>query len=217
VESAGRCVFELRDGLGASVGPTTLFVGLETSGTTFRSIRLRFGSDGCTGPIAVPAGDHTAVPPEPAYAGPIERHAFSVRSGEAAHVPLRLAAGGILVEVVDERGIEIDGYGLRVGPGHRPVEMRRFRDANTRAMVTTGLTYPPPGRGRRESIVRFLRDGVGPATVEAFRHGYEPERTFINLVAGEVTRVRMVLREAPEADWQPRVTWAGREEGSRQR
>lgn len=210
--AVGGCVFELRDRSGRPAGPTTIFVGVERGGIPAPNLRLRFDERGRTEPLALSAGDYVGVALHPDSLGPIERAPFLVRSGESTDVTLQLAACGILVEVVDQRGVEIDGYGLRIGPGHEPVAIRRFRDPVTGSMVTTGLTYPPPGRGTTESIIRFLvgENGTvkdGPATVEAFRHGYERSRTYINLVAGEVSRVRMVLSEAPDADWRPRVSW----------
>ncbi|HEX5138282.1 MAG TPA: hypothetical protein VFY93_15005, partial [Planctomycetota bacterium] len=115
------------------------------------------------------------------------------------------------VQVTDSLGMSLDGYGLRVGPGHHAVDIERHRDPQTGAMVTTGLTDPAPGHGRGREDVRFLRDmqGGGPITVEAFRHGYEPARVFAYLSAGEVTTVRVVLVESPDADWRPKVDWGG--------
>ncbi len=157
--AVGRCRFMLRDAAGRPVGPAVRWLSLVPRGIgATQSVPVTFDSAGRGRPITLPTGTYSVEPVDASFSGFQRSEDLVVASSGMTERELRLDAGAILVDVIDDSGAAIDGVGLRWGEGHQPISMRLNESgtAPRRGAAVAGARNRVVERARR----RFARCGT---------------------------------------------------------
>lgn len=196
----GTVVLTLTDAKSNPVSGLTTWLSFRSSRDEYCAHFFKFGADGRSQTVAVPVGKHKLVTNIVQTATEF----VEVVEGQPTEVSVRLAGASLAITVVDaETGEPLDGVGVRVGPGHKKVQLD-FRKRPGGGVQWSGTWMRPTGLGTFRGLAK-CGFSPGKLTLEFYRYGYRPDRKFMVMKAGTVTRVRVEMspaeRNAPWDGW----------------
>ncbi len=160
--------------------------------------KFGFGPDGSSPVFAFPVGEYSVKPWSTSGRGTFVAALIRVQEAAVTEVPLTLDLGVLHVDVIDESGRPVEGYGLRIGKSASPTKMTFYKIE--RGIGIGGYFAVRPGLGESRGHT-FPGLAAAPWRVEVYRVGYEPAVAETVVEPGIVQTFKVQIRANSTCRW----------------